>query len=160
MREDVRRRIEEISKNNGGKITPDMVLKDAADENSPLHGEFEWDDAKAGHAYRIITARNLIRSIRITYDADVTFVVAPAYVRDPRCGSDEQGYVEVMRIRSNEEITRGVLVDEFVRVRSALIRARELASVFNLVPEIDEMIDRLSMLKARIMPEPPSQHPS
>lgn len=58
--EAVKQRLNELHKKSG-RITPDIVLQDAEDETSPLHGYFEWDDSVAGHAYRIDQARTLRR---------------------------------------------------------------------------------------------------
>jgi len=37
------------------------VVKSARSKSSPLHAQFEWDDTKAGHEYRLQQARGLIR---------------------------------------------------------------------------------------------------
>ena len=34
-------------------IRPADFLKEAADKSHPLHGEFEWSDAKAAQKYRL-----------------------------------------------------------------------------------------------------------
>lgn len=50
-----------------GKLTPALVLDEARDPNHPLHHRFQWDDSKAAEAYRLQQARDLIRSVRVTY---------------------------------------------------------------------------------------------
>jgi len=49
-----------------GALSADAVVDAARAPASPLHRHFEWNDAKAGHAYRLAQARYLIRSITIT----------------------------------------------------------------------------------------------
>lgn len=44
-----------------GKLTAEGVVDEARSEDSPLHSHFEWDDEKAGHEYRLIQARRLLR---------------------------------------------------------------------------------------------------
>ena len=51
-----------------GKVTTTLVLDAAGDPGSPLHDHFEWDDTEAGHRYRLIQSRNLIRTVRIVYN--------------------------------------------------------------------------------------------
>lgn len=51
-----------------GTAKPSLVLNEAKPASSPLHPFFEWDDAKAGHNYRIVQARHLIRSVEIIRD--------------------------------------------------------------------------------------------
>lgn len=50
-----------------GKLTPRIVVAEAADESSPLHSRLEWDDKVAGHAWRLHQAHELIRSVRVAY---------------------------------------------------------------------------------------------
>lgn len=50
-----------------GRLTPAAVVAAAAAEDHPLHSRFEWDDAVAGHKYRLSQARQLIRVVRETY---------------------------------------------------------------------------------------------
>lgn len=46
-------------------LTPQLVVDYARPVDSPLHDRFEWDDAKAGEAYRKQQARTLIKSVTI-----------------------------------------------------------------------------------------------
>jgi hypothetical protein len=74
---------EELAKikgHNSGDLTPEMVLKAAADKASPLHAAFEWDDAKAAEQQRLYVAGNLIRSVVVTISGPVTQKAAPVKV--------------------------------------------------------------------------------
>lgn len=48
------------------KLTADELLEIATPAESAIHAAFEWDDAVAGHEYRLTEARKLIRSLRCT----------------------------------------------------------------------------------------------
>ncbi len=48
-----------------GPVTARAVVEVAHSENSPLHPYFEWDDKKAAEAYRVGTARDMIRTVRV-----------------------------------------------------------------------------------------------
>lgn len=48
-----------------GTLTPGMVVEAARPDDHPLHGQFEWNDAVAGAAYRCAQAAQLIRSVKI-----------------------------------------------------------------------------------------------
>jgi hypothetical protein len=50
-----------------GMLTPALVVDEARRPDHPLHSRFEWDDEKAGEAYRHSQAQTLIRSVRIRY---------------------------------------------------------------------------------------------
>lgn len=52
-------------KDDLGALTPEVVVSESMAEDAPLHAAFEWDDAAAGHEFRLIQARNIIRSVHI-----------------------------------------------------------------------------------------------
>jgi hypothetical protein len=62
--------LEKIRGHNSGDLTPEMVITAATSKKSPLHSLFEWDDAKAGHQYRLQQAGLLIRSVVVTIVGD------------------------------------------------------------------------------------------
>lgn len=59
--------IRELAAQNGGQITPELVLNAAKPKTSPLHSFFCWDNTKAANAYRLVQAQALIRRIKVTY---------------------------------------------------------------------------------------------
>lgn len=145
----IRDRINDIAARNDGRIRPDDVVADARDPTSPLHDRFEWDVQKAAHTHWLDTARELIRAVRVSITTDTTVVSSVAYVRDPSVSSDEQGYVSVASLRSNEDLSREAIVYEFSRAQGALTRAREIAAALNLRSEVDRLIAGVSRVKAK-----------
>ena len=95
-------------------------------------------------------ARVLLRSCHVNYTVNVHNIKVPAYVRDPDADSMEQGYTEVARVRKEEDIARQVLVDEYARARSMLVRARHLAKYFDMEPDMDALIETLGLMQQRI----------
>jgi hypothetical protein len=57
---DLRTILTEIREEHG-KLTPAIVLEAATPEDHPLHHRFEWNDAVAGHKWRLHQAGNLLR---------------------------------------------------------------------------------------------------
>lgn len=49
----------------GIEVTPKSVLEEGRNTDSPIHGEFEWDDTAAAEKYRLEQATQLIRHVRI-----------------------------------------------------------------------------------------------
>lgn len=127
MMEAARERIRELEEEHG-HVTPDMVIEEARDPASPLHSCFEWDIEKAALAHWREQARELIASVRYTYTVQDVEYSAPAFVHDPSLPSGEQGYISVPRLKSNKDLAREALVEEFSRAAAALRRAYELAS--------------------------------
>lgn len=134
-----------------GRITPNRLVEAARATEHPWHTSFEWDDAKAAHEHRVETAREIIRTYvtaRITDDVIVR-PSAPVYVRDPRLPNDEQGYVNIARVRSDEELTREVLVQEFSRAAAALQRAYDVADALNARAQVKTLIAKINALRER-----------
>lgn len=70
-----------------GVLTPEAVVREATKKSSPLHGWFEWDDTAAARQYRLEQARDLIRSVTVTFigaaNADKLTVRAFVHLGDP-----------------------------------------------------------------------------
>lgn len=147
QREAVKKRLIEIEEANGGRLTPDAVVRDAKRKDSPLHACFEWDTKKAAAAYWIEQARTLITSIRVVVKTEHKNVSVVFYTRDPSCKSSEQGYVNVTRVRTDADMAREVLIAEFGRVADMLRRARELALVLDAQPQVDALLENVVGLR-------------
>lgn len=133
-----------------GRLTAESLVTAARRETHPWHDNFEWDDNKAAHAYRLVTARDIIRTWsppRITNETVERRAVM--YVRDPRREYHEQGYVNIARVRTDEELKREVLVAEFQRAATALQRAYDVADVLNAREEIEALIEKVNILRQR-----------
>lgn len=148
----------EMARANGGTLTPREIVDVARDEDSPLHWFFEWDDSTAAELYRHEQARTLVRSFNIEVRINKTIVTLPKYVRDPSVGASAQGYIETARIRTDEDIRRDVLLQEFERAGTALRRARKLADYFGCTDEVEEMISSVVMLHDRFRLRDSSHH--
>ena len=61
--------VEQVRAEHGGRFTDDDIVHAAEDQGSAMHRIFEWDNGKAGHAYRCQQARTMVRALRITYVA-------------------------------------------------------------------------------------------
>ena len=137
-----------ISRN--GTLTPNRVLEAAKDKRTALHKYFEWDDKKAGHAYRLEQARQLIRSVECevtVYDRGVRCV---ALVRTPNVPASRQSYSSVERLRENRADARAALEYEMDRAESYLNRCLVLAEVFKLKPEFERLVSSLQELRGRL----------
>jgi hypothetical protein len=157
LKQAARDRIIELAEANGGRITAEMVVEDARDPDSALHAYFEWDVDIAAKQYWLDQARTLIRSVKIVTREERKTVVSVGFVRDPSVDSTEQGYISVRKVRTDEEMARDVLLDEFRRAGAALDRARKLASVFQMSEALDEFVERLNMMRDHIAREQPAR---
>ena len=131
-----------------GGITPDLVLDDARQKNSPLHDLFDWDKTKAAHNWWLETAREVIRSVHIVVTTTTTTVKTPHYVRDP--DATGQGYRSVTALMREPACARQALIHELTRAAGVVTRARELAVTLHLEGEIDDMMERIIGLQRHV----------
>ena len=121
-------------------MTVDRVIADAQDEASPLHECFEWDVKRAAIEHWREQARALIQSVHVKITVDHVVIVVPVYVRDPERRKDEQGYVEVMKIKSKTELAKETMMNEIDMAESAIKRAHNVATVLGLAKECERLL--------------------
>lgn len=144
----IKERLDQLSKANRGRLTPAIVIADAKNPRSPLHGQFTWDIKKAAQQRWIEQARELIRSVRIEVRTETHFVTAPRYVHDPRAGK-ESGYAELTTMRSSRDIAIETLQYELDRATAALERAQEVATALGLHGEIARFLNGIRGLREK-----------
>lgn len=139
-----------------GSLTPEMVVREASSSNSPLHGLFEWNDARAAHQHRLDTARTLIREVRVKITHNQVRLDAPYFVRDPAADAKTQGYVSTLQLRSHEDLARESVLNECERAYAAFKRAQAVAAavgveadVLQLMSNIDELTQRMRSATGR-----------
>lgn len=150
MTKEIETRLAEITMKNGGILTPEAVVEDAKQKDSPLHSMFEWDTKKAAYQHWLDTARGLIRSVRVEVHVESRKVSTVAYVRDPKAPPERQGYVRTAALRSDTDLAREALEQEFQRITAAMHRARELSVYFGLKDELETMIATLGEFRERL----------
>jgi hypothetical protein len=146
----VQQRIQAIADLHDGRITPELVVDAARDPDSPLHEFFTWDNDEAAEKHRLNEARSLIRSIRVDVKISNMVISAPYYIRDPEAKRDEQGYLTAPVLRKSEDLAREAVVAAFQRASRVLSGARDVAAALGMSNEIDDMVDRILSLSARV----------
>jgi len=149
-----------MAKRNGGKITPKMIVEAARDESSLLHDYFEWDDTVAAEKYREMQARTLLRSVDLKVTQGTVKFDVSAFIRDPEADAQTQGYVQVSALKSQEDLARDALISEFKRASSLIERAKRYAMFFGMENDMDELSERIGMMRSRIEDLPANDHPA
>jgi hypothetical protein len=72
--------LKEIARRGGGLLRPAAVVEAAKDEESPLHGAFEWDDGEAAQKYRLLQAQTLIRSFKVEIERNGQTHTVPVFI--------------------------------------------------------------------------------
>lgn len=131
-----------------GLLHPERVVAAAASADSPLHGRFEWDDARAAAAHRVGQARTLI---------------AAAIIMEPRLGEPIRAYVSLAPDRKAGGGYRGqgeVLEASDLRrilLADALREVDVLARRYVALHELSPIFTLASSLKAKIIGEEVTQ---
>ena len=138
--------INEIAARNGGTVTPAEVVKAARSKDSPLHPYFTWDVKEAAQLRWLDEARALIRRVRVEVTVQDVTLQAIAYARDPRSDKQESRYVSTVEARSDEDLAREIVVNEFSRAAAHLRRAHHMARVLGMTEELGDLLDNLERL--------------
>lgn len=120
-----------------GDLTPSLVVQvareDAGEAATVLRGRLEWDDAKAGEAWRRAQAHQLIRSVRVVYregtdDAPEKSIRAFHAVRN----ESGHGYVPAEKVADDPFTRKLVLADmerEWKQMKARWSDFKEFASM-------------------------------
>lgn len=138
----VGKHLELLRKQEKGELTPEDVLKDARNNNSPLHSFFEWDDGEAAEQYRLQQARHLIRSVVAVYvDDEKPAVRAKMFVHINEPGAPH--YREASHAMSLAKTRRMVLQRAWNELQSWRKRYRDLQEFAALFEAIDTSVAKL-----------------
>lgn len=134
-------RLKELEEKHG-RLTPDLVVKDARDPKSPLHKNagFQWDLKRAALAHWIDHAREIIATIRIEIKTTTHSYSTVAYTRDPRVPPNEQGYISIAKAIKDKKLSRDIIDLEIKQCLARLERVRELAAPLGQTGRVDQMI--------------------
>ena len=143
--------IAKLARNNDleiDSVTPEMVLKYAAPAASPLHDIFDWNDSTAAHQFRLIQARNMLRSLRIVVrKLDDPIEKRRFLINVPMASSLEEApknkaYVPVADAMKSPELRPVVLRNALQELRAFQRRYAELQELADVIAHIDVVLER------------------
>lgn len=131
-----------------GEARPSALVDMARPKTSPIHSAFEWNDKKAAEQYRLIRARNWIRTVRVTYEERETRLIHVPPIRQAVVSDNEMhprgegAYKPAVRIiEKPDEFQRAL--DEAVQ---RLHAARRAVDELKRVAEQDDSDGRSAMI--------------
>lgn len=125
-----------------GELTPQDVVTDARNSNSPLHPFFEWDDGAAAEHYRLQQARGLIRSVVAIYvQEDRPATRVRAYVHVPEKGAPH--YRDTAQAMSAKKTRDLVLQRAWRELQAWRTRYRDLKQFADVFEAIDGAAKKL-----------------
>ena len=126
---------------HAGWLKPEDVIMEARPSGARLHDEFEWNDGKAAHKYRMEQARELIQVCVEYYPQTEKMTrVFVSLSTDRRKGG---GYRDMRVVLGNREYREQMLQDaleEMQRFRVKYAVLKELASVFSAMSKAERQL--------------------
>lgn len=143
-REQVRAALAAIVAQTHGVLNPHDVLEVARDPVHVLHRYFEWDDATASEAYRLVQVGALIRHVRFTIvradpaTREVTISTTRGYQSRPTMRTGRGGYESVMAILGNPDKRAELLAQVMAELTAYRRRYAELSELQPVWFALDE----------------------
>lgn len=138
--------IEMLREKFRGELTPEDILDDAKNDNSPLHSFFEWSDSAAAHQHRLQQARGLIRSVVAVYvREDKPAVKTRAYVHVSQ--GETSHYREASHAMSQKATRDQVLQRALAELIGWQRRYKDLLEFAEFCDSIDQLQLRLTAAK-------------
>ncbi len=131
--------LKRLSKIHGGLLSPEVVVREAAEEKSPLHDYFTWDDDEAAQRWRIHEARRLINVCVEIIDDGKKNKEVNVFV-SLKSDREEGGYRTMVNVLSNASLRSELVsnaLDEMEFFREKYKTLRELASVFAVMKKVE-----------------------
>lgn len=152
MKEEVKAELVRLT-SRAGRLNPEEIVREARKKRSPLHDEFDWNDASAAHSHRIEQARDLIQRFVVVLNVQdtTTQIRVPAYVSDPDRGRASQ-YRSTSNLKMDPDAARRSILPEAKTCRSHVERVRNLTDLYGFdvahidraSKELDRFIEQLS----------------
>jgi hypothetical protein len=70
-------------KKTHGQLTSEIVVQEATNNKNPLHSMFPWNDAHAGHRYRLMIAARMIQAAQYIWQRKQNKVPQGAVIKFP-----------------------------------------------------------------------------
>jgi hypothetical protein len=141
LEEKVRTVFEELAaRTEDGCVTPEMVLKASEPEDSLLHDNFEWDDEKAGHSFRIWQARVLLNKMTLQVEGSEIREFENLVVRVD--SKKVQGYFSIDRIMENKNLKNAVVIQVQKDLLSMLKKYKRYEKIYTVLSEAKRKIEQ------------------
>ena len=131
---------EALYERHGGRMSPRIILDEAASPSSPFHDEFIWDNEVAGEGYRLAQAAQLIRKwrgaiLRIDQEKRVVHVEVVRRAQSPerQRGKGHDSYRTIEDIMADPDMREDMLrtvLKELNAYRKRYAQLYELAEVW------------------------------
>ncbi len=128
---------EQLSATEKG-LTAETLLEANKPVTAPLHKEYEWNDEKAAHEWRLHQSRHFINSIAVkVVTADDTEETVRAFFTTTE-ESKYQPITAIMKEKSKREKLLELALSELKSFKNKYSTLSELSPVFAAITEVEE----------------------
>ena len=148
--EAITQELERISNLNGGILKPEHVVEHAKDPQNPLHSQFQWDDSKAAHEYRLWQARQLIRVTVSTIKNTETVERVWVNLKSERA-TESHGYRKLVSVLNDEELRKKLIqqsIEDMEYFQQKYQRLTELSEVFESMTKAKSQLQEKELDRA------------
>jgi len=131
-----------------GKITPSVVVSEAKHKESPMHGQFTWDDTEAAIAHRKWEARRLIGTLEVEIrhtgggTREINAVLMRAFPNVTN--GDGHKYVGLAMVQSREDYRQQLVSACMQAGKRWAAQARGYRELAPAVAAIDRTVKKIS----------------
>jgi hypothetical protein len=121
-----------------GMLTAQDVIREAANENNPLHNWFDWNDSEASEKWRMHQARMLIATVRVKvmFEGNLKSYKKYLNVTIKDNGNSSRGYLNTIKIINDPTLKNQVLrkaIQEAEYWKRSYEEYTELADIFKVI---------------------------
>lgn len=128
-------------------VTATEIVVAARPARSPIHRDFEWDDAVAGDQFRLEQARQMLRSIKVVFVNGHESVPTRAYHQVTVVEADQEQhrvYMPAQVVWQTPELASQVTEKALAELRGWVARYRSYKQFSGLAEGIGQMILELA----------------
>lgn len=132
--------LERLRRRHNSRLTPEIVVEEARNLDSPIHAAFEWDDTVAAAQYRIEQAGHLIRCIAVDISrSNLETKAVRAFVNVER--DSDRSYTSTVHAMSDRDLRKQVIERAYAELEAWRKRYAELSELARLFEAIDQARD-------------------
>jgi len=143
--------LEKIKEENNGILSQDLIVKNAEHIKSPLYKCFEWNDEKAGHAYRLDIAGKMLRLLVVVkYGEEKVDVPIRAFLNIKK--NSIRYYETTAKVLNDIDLRQQILeqAKQEIKIwREKYSQYKEFSSLFDFIDETTLIFPQEKLLKAQ-----------
>ena len=139
-------KIRDLAHKNGGAVTPECVVDEAAKSSSPLHRYFTWDDSEAAASWRLHEARNLINATFTVTSVDAAPVKAFISLTTER----GKGYRPIEDVLNATVLRDQMVADAYAEMQAFINKYQSLKAVSDVVVFLKERLAEKRSLSSHV----------